>query len=236
MAFPFRPWLLPLLLLPGALRGQSAPDKVPLEKMNLSNQIQAQAILRKPDFTFQTATAPANVRLATMEQLFDHPRLAAAMWRECQFVPKFYAFALPARGLIIDDANGLRGTMTLAYREPGLRVYLVEGRVAKGRMGNPFPVGARMVVIYKYWEEPKGYVSQLRAWTKLDSALLGVLTRPFGNYVQHRQEEFMAYILGNMAQGGEFAESSHDDFLGPIQREGDAVAIRQFSHVFRKQP
>src|SRR5208337_1679721 len=103
MDFPCRPWLLTLLLLPGALWGQSALDKVPLEKMNLSNQIQALAILRKPDFSFLTTTAPANVRLATMEQLFDHPRLAAAMWRECQFVPKLYAFALPARGLIVDD-------------------------------------------------------------------------------------------------------------------------------------
>ena len=235
MDFPYRPWLL-TLLLPGALWGQSALDKVPLEKMNLSNQIQALAILRKPDFSFLTTTAPANVRLATMEQLFDHPRLAAAMWRECQFVPRLYAFALPARGLIVDDANGLRGTMTLAYREAGLRVYLIEGRVEKGRMGNPFAVGAKMVVTYKYWEDPNGYLSQLHAWTKLDSALLGVLTRPFRKYVQHRQEEFMAYLLRNMAQGGEFAESSHDDFLGPIQREGDTVAIRQFSQVFRKQP
>jgi hypothetical protein len=46
----------------------------------------------------------------------------------------------------------------------------------------------------------------------------------------------MSYILGNMAKGGEFAESSHDDFLGPIQREGDPIAIRQFQEVFRGRP
>jgi hypothetical protein len=168
-----------------------------------------------------------------MEKLFDHPRLAAAMWRECQFVPRLYAFALPARGLVVDDANGLRGTMTLAYREPGLRVYLIEGRVEKWRMGNPFPVSAKMVVIYKYWENAKGFQSHLQTWTTLDSTLLGAVTRPFRKYIQRRQEEFMAYIMGNMAKGGEFADSTYEDFLGPIQREGDPVAIRQFEEIFK---
>jgi hypothetical protein len=222
-------WLLLLLALPQALWGQ-----VPLEKMSLPNRLMAGEIIRSPDFTFQTTTQPAHVRVVTMEKLFDHPRLAAAMWRECQFVPKLYAFALPARGLIIDDAHGLRGTMTLAYREPGMRVYLIEGRVERGRMGNPFPVGAKMVVIYKYGEGPKGFQSHLQTWTTLDSALLGALTRPFRKFIQRRQEQFMGYIMGNMTKGGEFAESSFDDFLGPIEREGDAIAIRQFHETFKK--
>ena len=220
-------WMLVLLLLPQALRAQ-----VPLERMNLANRLQAAEIMRRPDFTFQTNTPPARVRLATMEKLFDHPRLAAAMWRECQFVPRLYAFALPARGLIVDDASGLRGTLTLAYREPGVRVYLIDGRVEKWRMGNPFPVGAKMVVIYKYWESPKGFQSHLQTWTSLDSALLGAVSRPFRKYIQRRQEEFIAYIMGNMAQGGEFADRSYTEFLGPIQREGDPLSIKQFHEVF----
>lgn len=222
-------WLLLLLALPQALWGQ-----VPLEKMSLPNRLMAAEIIRSPDFTFQTTTQPAHVRVVTMEKLFDHPRLAAAMWRECQFVPNLYAFALPARGLIIDDSHGLRGTMTLAYREQGMRVYLIEGRVERGRMGNPFPVGAKMVVIYKYGEGPKGFQSHLQTWTTLDSALLGALTRPFRKFIQRRQEQFMGYIMGNMAKGGEFAESSFDDFLGPIEREGDSIAIRQFHETFKK--
>jgi len=136
----------------------------------------------------------------------------------------------------VDDAGGLRGTLTLAHREPGLRVYLVEGRVEKWRMGNPFPVGAKMVVIYKYSEGPKGFVSHLQTWTTLDSALLGTLTRPFRKYIQRRQEEFIAYIMGNMAKGGEFADRSAEEFLGPIQREGDPIAIRQFTEIFKERP
>jgi hypothetical protein len=123
--------------------------------------------------------------------------------------------------------------MTLAYREPGLRVYLIEGRVEKWRMGNPFPVGAKMVVIYTYWEGTKGFQSRLQTWTTLDSALLGAVTRPFRKFIQRRQEEFMAYIMGNMAKGGEFADSSFEDFLGPLQREGDPLAIRQFTEIFK---
>ncbi len=200
MEFSYLAWPLTLLILPGTLWGRVAGDRETtdrpavvekarpakpvfetalLGRMDLPDRIAALEILRKPDFTFQTTTPPAKVRLATMEKLFDHPRLAAAMWRECQFAPRLYAFALPARGLLIDDTSGLQGTLTLACREAGKRVYLIEGRVANGRMGNPFAVGARMVVIYKSWEGAKGFQSQLQAWTTLDSALLGVLTRPF---------------------------------------------------------
>jgi len=228
MEYSYLPWMLIIASLPQTLAGQ-----VPLDKMSLPNRLMAGEIIRRPDFTFQTNTVPARVRVATMEKLFDHPRLAAAMWRECQFVPKLYAFALPARGLIVDDANGLRGTMTLAYREPGERVYLIEGRVEKWRMGNPFPVGAKMVVIYKYSEGPRGFQAHLQTWTTLDSAILGAVTRPFRKYIQRRQEEFMAYIMGNMSKGGEFAEAAVDDFLGPIEREGDPVAIRQYRAVFK---
>jgi hypothetical protein len=219
-----------VLILSACLHGQ-----VPLDKMSLPDRIQAEEILRKPQFTFQTTTAPVDVRVATMEKLFDHPRLAAAMWRECQFVPKLFAFTLPDQGLLIDDTRGLKGTMLLAYREPGKRIYLIDGRVERWRMGNPFAVGAKMVVIYTYWQGPKGFQSHLQTWTTLDSAILGTLTRPFKNYIQRRQEEFMAYILANMSHGGEFAEHSYEDFVGPIQREGDAVAVRNYQEVFGKR-
>ena len=207
--------------------------QVPLDQMTLANRIAAEKILRKPDFTFQTTTSNANVSYDTMEKLFDRPRLAAAMWRECQFVPKFYAFVLPAQGIVVDDAIGLRGTMKLAYRKPGMRVYLIDGIVEKWRMGNPFAVSAKMLVVYKYRVDAKGFHSYLQTWTALDSALLGIITKPFRKYIQYRQEEFIAYIMGNIARGGEFAEKSHDDFLGPIQREGDHVAIKNYMEVFK---
>jgi hypothetical protein len=220
---------LPIALLLGAV---ALAAQVPLDKMALSNRILAEEILRKPQFTFQTTTVPVDVRVATMEKLFDHPRLAAAMWRDCQFVPRLFAFTLPDQGLIVDDTRGLKGTLILAYREPGRRVYLIDGRVEKWRMGNPFAVGAKMVVSYSYWRGPKGFQSHLQAWTTLDSAILGAVTRPFKAYIQHRQEEFISYILGNMSHGGEFAEHNYENFSGPIRREGDPVAVRDYQEVF----
>jgi hypothetical protein len=229
MGCSYRSWLFILVAFTRVLWGQAY-----LDKMSLVNRIAAAEVVRKPDFTFQTKTQPARVRLTTMEKLFDHPRLAAAMWRECQFVPKLYAFPLPNRGMVIDDAMGLRGTLTLAYREPGVRVYQIDGRVEKWRMGNPFAVGAKMVVVYKYWEDAQGFHSQLQTWTTLDSAILGAITRPFRKYIQRRQEEFIAYIMGNMASGGEFAEAHADDFLGPLKRGGDTLAVKQYLEVFKR--
>jgi hypothetical protein len=217
------------LLLPQSLLW----GHIPFDKMTSANRILAEKIFRKPDFTFQTQTKPANVSLKTMENLFDRPRLAAAMWRECQFIPKLYAFVLPNKGLAVDDGNGLRGVMTLAYKKAGLRVYLIEGIVEKWRMGNPFPVSAKMVVVYKYKEDHKGFHSNLQTWTILDNAVLGIITKPFRSYIQHRQEEFISYIIGNIAKGGEFAECGYDDFIGPIKREGDPIAIGQIVEVFK---
>ena len=206
--------------------------QLPLERIPAHYKAPVLEITQKPDFTFETSAVPARVRYATMEKLFDHPRLAAAMWRQCQFSPTFFAFERPGKSLTIDDSKGLRGTLTLVYQQPGTRVYLVDGRVEKGRMHNPFAVGARMVTVYHYWDSPKGFQSHLQTWTKLDSALLGIVSRPFRGYIQRRQEEFIAYITLCISTGGSFADLHPEEFRDPIRREGDPVAIRQFEEIF----
>jgi hypothetical protein len=154
------------------------------------------------------------------------------MWRSCVFVPTLYAHELPEGNFHVDDTKGLHGTMILALKKPGYRVYIADGRVERGRMGNPVGVGAKMITVYQYWDGPMGFESRLETWTALDSALLGFLTRPFRKYIQRRQEEFIAYINGNIAQGGQFAEKAPEEFRDPIRREGDPVAIRQFQEAF----
>ena len=216
-----------LLSAPLALWGQ-----VPLEQMTPPYRAAVESVLHKPDFTFNTRTKPVPVRFETMEKLFDHPRVAAAMWRHCQFVPAFYAVEETNRQLTIEDGIGLKGTMTLVYRKHGQRVYLVDGRVATGRMGNPMPVGARMVIFYRYWEGAAGFESQLQTWTTLDSALLSIISRPFKSYIRRRQEEFVSYINENIARGGQFAQINPHEFWDPILREGDPIAVRQFGQIF----
>jgi hypothetical protein len=224
--------LILLLLLLGAL---PLAGQIPFDQLPTGMKEEAQDIFRRADFAFETQTQPKRVRLATMEGLFDRPRLGAAMWRHCQFVPGFYAFEHREREWSIDDTKGLRGNLRLALHQPGLRVYLVEGRAEQGRLKTPFPVGAKMVTVYRYWEGPKGFESRLQTWTALDSALLGFVARPFKGYIRHRQDEFIAYINGNIAQFGEFAEASPQEFLGPLKREGDGIALRQFEQLFGKR-
>lgn len=222
------PAVLLLALLP--LGGQ-----VPFDQLPPGMKEEAQDIFKRSDFAFETRTQPKKVRLTTMERLFDHPRLGAAMWRHCQFVPRFYAFQHGEREWSIDDTRGLRGTLRLVLYKPGMRVYLVEGRAEQGRLKTPFAVGAKMLTIYRYWEGPNGFESRLQTWTALDSALLGFIAKPFRPYIRHRQDEFIAYINGNIAQFGEFAEASPQEFLEPLRREGDAVAVRQFEQLFGKR-
>ena len=124
------------------------------------------------------------------------------------------------------------GTLRLIYRRPGHRVYLVEGRAENGRLKTSFPVGAKMLTSYRYWEGKNGFESHLQTWTALDSALLGVMARPFRGYIKGRQDEFIAYINGNVATFGEFAELSPRDFHGPLKRDGDPMALREFEALF----
>ncbi len=203
-----------------------------LDQLPPGAQVEALDIVRRADFMFETQTQPKHVRLATMEKLFDHPVLGAAMWRYCQFVPAFYAFLHPDGAWSIDDTRGLRGTLRLVYRRPGHRVYLVEGRAEKGRLKTPFPVGAKMLTSYRYWEGKNGFESRLQTWTALDSALLGLVARPFRGYIKGRQDEFIAYINGNVATFGEFAELNPREFHGPLKRDGDPMALREFEALF----
>ncbi len=196
---------------------------------------QVEEVLKRADFAFETRTPPKRVRLAAMEKLFDHPRLGAAMWRHCQFVPGFYCFVYPDGSWSIDDTRGLKGTLTLLVKKPGLRVYLVEGRAEQGRLKTPFAVGARMVSVYRYWEGPRGFESHLQTYTTLDSALLGIVARPFRGYIRQRQDEFIAYINGNIATFGEFAAVDPLEFQGPLRREGDPAVLREFETLFGRK-
>jgi hypothetical protein len=220
--------LIPAFL---AVLAQAQPPAF-VDQLPPAARAEALDILRRVDFSFETQTQPKQVRLATMEKLFDHPRLSAAMWRHCQFVPGFYAFIHPDGAWSIDDARGLRGTLRLVLQRPGHRVYLVEGRAESGRLKTPFAVGAKMLTSYRYWEGPKGFETRLQTWTALDSALLGVMARPFRGYIKGRQDEFIAYINGNVATFGEFADLRPGDFHDPLKRDGDAVALREFETLF----
>jgi hypothetical protein len=206
-----------------------------MDQLNPVDRAQVENVIRRADFIFETRTSPKRVRLQAMEKLFDHPRLGSAMWRYCQFVPAFYAFTHPDGSWSIDDTRGLRGTLTLMHHSPGLRVYYVEGRAEQGRLKTPFAVGAKMVTVYRYWEGPKGFESHLQTWTALDSALLGIVARPFRGYIRGRQDEFIAYINGNIATFGEFAAVDPGEFHGPLKREGDAVALRDFESLFLRR-
>jgi hypothetical protein len=221
-------FLFPTLL---AITLQAQPPAF-LEQLPPAAKGEALDIIQRADFVFETRTQPKHVRLATMEKLFDHPRLGAAMWRHCQFVPSFYAFIHPDGAWSINDTRGLKGTLRLVYQRPGHRVYLVEGVAEKGRLKTPFSVRARMLTSYKYWEGKNGFESHLQTWTALDSAVLGVLARPFRGYIKGRQDEFIAYINGNVATFGEFAELSPRDFQGPLKRDGDPVALREYESLF----
>ena len=209
-----------------------AQDLSFLNRLPPGAQAEARDIVAKADFVFETRTPPKHVRVSTMEKLFDHPRVAAAMWRQCQFVPPFHAFIHPDGAWSIDDGKGLRGTLRLVYQRPGHRVYLVEGRAERGRLKTPFAVGARMLTSYRYWEGKQGFESDLQTWTALDSALLGFVARPFRGYIKGRQDEFIAYINGNVATFGEFADLNPRDFYGPLKRDGDPVALREFETLF----
>lgn len=219
-----------LLLIGLRLAAQVPFDQIPPEFRE-----EVREVVTRSDFAFQTRTAPKRVKVSTMEKLFDHPRLGAAMWRHCQFVPRFAAIIHPDGSWSIDDSRGLRGTLRLVLRQPGMRIYLVDGRAEQGRLKTPFAVGARMVTVYRYWDGPKGFESHLQSWTKLDSALLGFLAQPFRGYIRGRQDEFIAYINGNVATFGEFAELDPQEFLGPIRREGDPVALANFLSLFERK-
>ncbi|MDP2874996.1 MAG: hypothetical protein Q8O00_02355, partial [Holophaga sp.] len=168
--------------------GASLWAQLPLERMSPIHRAEVEALTKSPDFTFQTQTEPMPVTLALMDELFDRPRLAGAMWRVCDFSPRLFAEELPNGGIIISDVKGLSGTLTLVHRQFGLRVYLIDGLVQRGRMGNPFDVRAKMVVTYRYWDSKEGFRTHLQTWTCLDSAMLSLISRPFRGYVRRRQQ------------------------------------------------
>src|SRR5664279_4286779 len=91
-----------------ALLSMALQAQTPRFHAQLQSAVRGEAldIMKRADFVFETRTQPKHVRLATVEKLFDHPRLGAAMCRHCQFVPGFYAFTHPDGAWSIDDTDG----------------------------------------------------------------------------------------------------------------------------------
>lgn len=223
-----RALLTAALLCVAALSAQG----LPLDRMPPNDRAQVEDILARANFDFSSRTEPKRVHPGTMEKLFDHPRMSVAMWRQCQFVPAFFATEVSCGEWKLVDPTGLRADLRLVYAKPGWRIYLVDGTAEKGRLGTPFSVTARMVASYRYWEDAKGFQSEIRTWTALDSSLLGFFARPFHGYIKTRQDKFIAYINGNIAAFGETAELAPGDFLERLEQEGDAPSLREFKALF----
>ena len=218
-------------LLPAGLSAQD----LPFGQMAPADRVQVQDILAKANFDFTSRTEPKRVHPATMEKLFDHPRMSVAMWRQCRFVPDFFSSEISAREWKLVDPTGLHADLRLVYARPGWRVYLVDGTADKGRLGTPFSVSARMVASYRYWDGGKGFESEIRTWTALDSALLGFFALPFHGAIRARQNKFIAYINSNIASFGEAAELAPGDFLDRLKQEGDAAALRDYQALFGRR-
>ena len=211
--------------------------RFPVDLIPIAFRSQVQALVEQSDFQFQTSTVPKKVKAASMEMLFDHPRLSAAMWRHCQFAPSFFAFEEDPNTFSINDTKGLTGRLTLLYFVPGHRIYWVQGRAEAGRL-KPFApaVGAQMITSYRYWETEKGFETQLDTWTKLDNALLGFLAQPFRKYVQGRQDEFIGYINSNIALFGESTELNSIEFRDSGLILADPRIQRDFNRLYSKFP
>ncbi len=217
------------LILSASLTGQG----LPVDQLAPSDRALVEDVLDRANFDFSSRTEPKRVRPSTMEKLFDHPRMSVAMWRQCQFVPAFFAQERSSRQWNLDNTQGLRADLRLVFAKPGWRIYLVEGVADKGALKKvPFAVSARMVASYRYWEDAKGFESEIHTWTALDSALLGFFARPFYGYIKARQDEFIAYISGNIAAFGETAELAPGDFQERLEQEGDPASLRDFQALF----
>ena len=209
----------------------------PIDLIPAPFRSQVQALVEQSDFQFQTSTVPKKVKVASMEMLFDHPRLSAAMWRHCQFTPSFFAFEEAPNTFSINDTKGLTGRLTLLYSVPGHRIYWVQGKAEAGRL-KPFApaVGAQMITSYRYWENEKGFETQLDTWTKLDNALLGFLAQPFRKYVQGRQDDFIGYINSNIALFGESTELNSIEFRDSDLILADPRIQRDLNRLYSKFP
>ena len=235
----FRLFILSLLIsmaptLPIVAQGKKP---FPIDLIPTAFRSQVQALVEQSDFQFQTSTVPKKVKVASMEILFDHPRLSAAMWRHCQYSPSFFAFEEASNTFSINDTKGLTGRLTLLYSVPGHRIYWVQGKAEAGRL-KPFApaVGAQMITSYRYWETEKGFETQLDTWTKLDNALLGFLAQPFRKYVQGRQDEFIGYINSNIALFGESIELNSIEFRDSDLILADPRIQRDFTRLYSKFP
>lgn len=208
----YRLWsLLVAVVLLAASTGADPPAEV-------------QALAERPDVSY-SASFTWRCSPETWERILDQPLLMGQLWEAYRFLPA-YRFSVRGDTLHVVDPTGLVGDVLLLNRSPGVRTWLVLGKLDHWAV--PVLNEGKALFVLTSRPAPEGIAAELQVKVKAGSALGHLVLRLARPLLARHVENRLDRNLRDGRRLVETVESTPDSALRLLRGE-DA---RRFREVF----
>lgn len=183
-----------------------------------------QALTERPDVSY-SASFTWRCSPETWERILDQPLLMGQLWEAYRFLPA-YRFSVRGDTLHVVDPTGLVGDVLLLNRSPGVRTWLVLGKLDHWAV--PVLNEGKALFVLTSRPAPEGIAAELQVKVKAGSALGHLVLRLARPLLARHVENRLDRNLRDGRRLVETVESTPDSALRLLRGE-DA---RRFREVF----
>ena len=181
---------------------------------------QFEEIARQAFASTQKDLEPYPARPEIFEYLLDHPEFASHVTRALKAAR--YRIWREGGSLWLDDGWGVKGTFSVAYAEPGLRLMRAQGAYQsvlpdiKGR--------AVVVLAYRFQPGPQGrpqVATTLTSFVQIDNSFIRAIGRMGGPLVQKKADREALQLLRVFAKVSRAIEDNPTHVITHLRERGD---------------
>jgi hypothetical protein len=226
--------LLALSIVGGAARSLAAQPTLPIPaQVPPKERHRLEEITRRPFASTQQDGEPYPARAEIFEYLLDHPEFASHVTRALK-AARYKIWRDASTGALwLDDGWGVRGTFSIVYAEPGLR--LIQ---AQGAYQSALPdIKGRAVVALSYKFQPAApgrqqVLTTLISFVQIESGVVRAIGKMGGPLVQKKADREARTLLRVFAKVCRAIEDNAADVYARIKERPDVP--RQELEEFRK--
>lgn len=187
---------------------------------------QAQEVMKAPDAAISgTFELPSNSVLT--DRLLHSPLIVARLWEGYDFTPR-YKVSLRGDCIHVDDPTGIQGDIYLVDQTPSRRVYFGTGALNHSLV--PAFQG-RMAIVMTMSPKGKGTSARINIYIRMESRVVGVLTRTFFPLVRSHAQHRMTANMQDLCTILQDVVTAPKQAAARLKNEQDAEALLQLVNL-----
>lgn len=128
---------------------RQAISLIPFNGLSSGDKQNIRAVVDDVDIYFESRDTSFVGDQRTFEALLDNLDLSSAIWRACEYDPRYTVASIEEGGFYLNDPSGIFGDIKVAYRNEGKRIYFADVcvDVTQKAIGRILVLGKAVVVL-----------------------------------------------------------------------------------------